>query len=157
MWHRKCVLHECNSSVRQLFSHIWAIYRFHHKVRFCAVPVSSPPPPQVFYRLFLFCFWLCISACDLTANIILFQARKFIVLETQNKYVYCKHLDLASRDSIRSFVKKFKECELTQLSFYHLLTFALCLMGSNWEFDWFDWMRLKSWLASLFTGKFIGI
>lgn len=31
------------------------------------------------------------------------EARKEIALETQNKFVYCKHLDLASLASVRNF------------------------------------------------------
>lgn len=37
------------------------------------------------------------------------QARKQIVLDTQNKYVYCRQCDLASQESIREFVKLFKK------------------------------------------------
>ncbi|KRF80051.1 retinol dehydrogenase 13 isoform X1 [Drosophila virilis] len=36
------------------------------------------------------------------------QAREEIVLETKNKYVYCRECDLASMDSIRNFVATFK-------------------------------------------------
>ncbi|XP_062133064.1 retinol dehydrogenase 13-like [Drosophila sulfurigaster albostrigata] len=36
------------------------------------------------------------------------EARQEIVLETQNKYVYCRQCDLASMDSIRNFVAAFK-------------------------------------------------
>lgn len=35
--------------------------------------------------------------------------RKEIVLETKNKYVYCRKCDLASQSSIREFVKTFKK------------------------------------------------
>ncbi|XP_012536020.1 retinol dehydrogenase 13 isoform X2 [Monomorium pharaonis] len=35
--------------------------------------------------------------------------RRNIVLETKNKYVYCRKCDLASQDSIRTFVKQFKK------------------------------------------------
>ncbi|XP_051159561.1 retinol dehydrogenase 13-like [Leptopilina boulardi] len=35
--------------------------------------------------------------------------RKEIVLETMNKYIYCRQCDLASQESIRKFVKNFKE------------------------------------------------
>jgi retinol dehydrogenase 13 len=34
------------------------------------------------------------------------EARKEIVLETRNKHVYCRQLDLASLDSIKQFAKK---------------------------------------------------
>lgn len=33
-------------------------------------------------------------------------AREEIVLETKNKYIYCRQCDLASLDSIRSFVAR---------------------------------------------------
>ncbi|KAK7869614.1 hypothetical protein R5R35_009988 [Gryllus longicercus] len=36
-------------------------------------------------------------------------ARKDIVLKTKNKYVYCRHLDLASQDCIRRFVEQFNK------------------------------------------------
>lgn len=36
------------------------------------------------------------------------EARKSIILETKNKNVYCRELDLASLQSIRNFVKHFK-------------------------------------------------
>ncbi|CAH1163561.1 unnamed protein product [Phaedon cochleariae] len=36
------------------------------------------------------------------------SAREEIVLDTKNKYVYCRKCDLASLESIREFVKKFK-------------------------------------------------
>ncbi|KAJ8962518.1 hypothetical protein NQ318_000909 [Aromia moschata] len=36
------------------------------------------------------------------------QAREEIVLDTKNKYVYCRECDLASLQSIRDFVKTFK-------------------------------------------------
>ena len=36
-------------------------------------------------------------------------ARRDIVLDTKNKYVYCRKCDLASQESIRSFVKQFKK------------------------------------------------
>ena len=36
------------------------------------------------------------------------EARKSIILETKNKHVYCRELDLASLQSIRNFVKHFK-------------------------------------------------
>lgn len=37
------------------------------------------------------------------------QTRKEIVLETKNKFVYCRLCDLASQSSIREFVKAFNE------------------------------------------------
>lgn len=37
-----------------------------------------------------------------------FQAREEIVLDTKNKYIYCRQCDLASLQSIRDFVKVFK-------------------------------------------------
>ncbi|XP_017762026.1 PREDICTED: retinol dehydrogenase 13-like isoform X2 [Eufriesea mexicana] len=37
------------------------------------------------------------------------NARTEIVLESMNKYVYCRKCDLASQTSIRNFVKQFKE------------------------------------------------
>ncbi|KAK9508680.1 hypothetical protein O3M35_006179 [Rhynocoris fuscipes] len=37
------------------------------------------------------------------------QAREEIVLETKNKYVYCRMCDLSSQDSIRKFVDEFKK------------------------------------------------
>lgn len=37
------------------------------------------------------------------------SSRKDIVLKTQNKYVYCRHLDLASQKSIRDFVERFNK------------------------------------------------
>lgn len=40
-----------------------------------------------------------------------FQARKEIVLDSKNKYVYCRKCDLASLQSIRDFVQNFKEKE----------------------------------------------
>ena len=39
------------------------------------------------------------------------EARKEIVLATNNKYVYCKPCDLASQKSIKAFVNSFKEQE----------------------------------------------
>ncbi|XP_030388358.1 retinol dehydrogenase 12-like isoform X2 [Scaptodrosophila lebanonensis] len=36
------------------------------------------------------------------------EAREEIVLETKNKYVYCRECDLASLDSVRKFVASFK-------------------------------------------------
>ncbi|XP_043218088.1 retinol dehydrogenase 13-like isoform X2 [Amphibalanus amphitrite] len=39
------------------------------------------------------------------------EARKFIVLETSNKYVYCRHCDLASQESIRKFAEVFNKTE----------------------------------------------
>lgn len=39
------------------------------------------------------------------------QARKEIVLQTENKYVYCRECNLASLESIRKFVKRFKKEE----------------------------------------------
>ncbi|XP_011339708.1 retinol dehydrogenase 13 isoform X2 [Ooceraea biroi] len=36
------------------------------------------------------------------------QARRHIVLDTKNKYVYCRECDLASQESIRKFVEQFK-------------------------------------------------
>lgn len=36
------------------------------------------------------------------------ETRKSIILETRNKKVYCRELDLASFQSIKNFVKKFK-------------------------------------------------
>ncbi|XP_044746872.1 retinol dehydrogenase 13-like isoform X2 [Coccinella septempunctata] len=38
-------------------------------------------------------------------------AREEIVLETKNKYVYCRKCDLASMDSIKKFVEQFKKEE----------------------------------------------
>ncbi|XP_056641133.1 retinol dehydrogenase 13-like [Diorhabda sublineata] len=38
-------------------------------------------------------------------------ARKEIVLDTKNKYVYCRQCDLASLDSVRKFVETFKSKE----------------------------------------------
>ncbi|XP_043485265.1 retinol dehydrogenase 13-like [Leptopilina heterotoma] len=35
--------------------------------------------------------------------------RQEIALETLNKYIYCRHCDLASQESIRKFVKRFKK------------------------------------------------
>lgn len=37
-----------------------------------------------------------------------FQTREEIVLNTKNKYVYCRKCDLASLQSIRDFIKTFK-------------------------------------------------
>lgn len=37
------------------------------------------------------------------------QARQDIVLETRNKYIYCRKCDLASQESIRKFVEQFKK------------------------------------------------
>ncbi|XP_063231591.1 retinol dehydrogenase 13-like isoform X2 [Bacillus rossius redtenbacheri] len=37
------------------------------------------------------------------------KAREEIVFETLNKYVYCRHCDLASQKSIRTFVKQFEK------------------------------------------------
>lgn len=37
------------------------------------------------------------------------KARKEIVIDTKNKYVYCRECDLSSQESIRKFVKRFKE------------------------------------------------
>jgi len=39
------------------------------------------------------------------------DVRKEIVLETANKYVYCRKCDLASQDSIRTFAAKFNHGE----------------------------------------------
>lgn len=39
------------------------------------------------------------------------EERKNIVLDTRNKYVYCRKCDLESMESIREFVTKFKEQE----------------------------------------------
>ncbi|CAH2094885.1 unnamed protein product [Euphydryas editha] len=39
------------------------------------------------------------------------EVRREIVLETHNKYVYCRPCNLASADSIRSFVERFKSEE----------------------------------------------
>jgi retinol dehydrogenase 13 len=36
------------------------------------------------------------------------EARKSIILETKNRNVYCRELDLASFQSIKNFVKHFK-------------------------------------------------
>ncbi|XP_070163221.1 retinol dehydrogenase 13 isoform X2 [Polyergus mexicanus] len=36
------------------------------------------------------------------------KARQDIVLETKNKYIYCRKCDLASQESIRKFVEQFK-------------------------------------------------
>lgn len=36
------------------------------------------------------------------------EARKEIMLESKNKNVYCRELDLASFESIKNFVKRFK-------------------------------------------------
>ncbi|XP_076749539.1 retinol dehydrogenase 13 [Xylocopa sonorina] len=36
-------------------------------------------------------------------------ARREIVIETQNKYIYCRKCDLASQESIRAFVDQFKK------------------------------------------------
>lgn len=36
------------------------------------------------------------------------ETRKSILLESKNKKVYCRELDLASCQSIRNFVKRFK-------------------------------------------------
>lgn len=36
------------------------------------------------------------------------EARKFIILETKNRNVFCRQLDLSSFDSIKNFVKHFK-------------------------------------------------
>ncbi|XP_034654727.1 retinol dehydrogenase 12 isoform X1 [Drosophila subobscura] len=41
------------------------------------------------------------------------EAREEIVLETKNKYVYCRECDLASLDSIRNFVAAFKREQKT--------------------------------------------
>lgn len=35
--------------------------------------------------------------------------RKEIAIEAKNKYIYCRHCDLASQESIRKFVKRFKK------------------------------------------------
>lgn len=43
------------------------------------------------------------------------QARKDIIYDTKNKYVYCRRCDLASQESIRQFVERFKQ-EHTQLN-----------------------------------------
>lgn len=39
------------------------------------------------------------------------QAREEIVLDTKNKYVYCRPCDLASLESIKNFAKTFKAAE----------------------------------------------
>ncbi|XP_037087024.1 retinol dehydrogenase 13-like [Pollicipes pollicipes] len=39
------------------------------------------------------------------------ETRKFIVLETSNRYVYCKHCDLASQASVRKFADVFNKTE----------------------------------------------
>lgn len=38
-----------------------------------------------------------------------FQAREEIVMESRNKFVYCRPCDLASLQSVRDFVKHFKQ------------------------------------------------
>nr|XP_031831551.1 retinol dehydrogenase 13-like [Nomia melanderi] len=45
------------------------------------------------------------------------EARSEIVLQTQNKYIYCRQCDLASQESIRHFVNQFK----TEHSKLHIL------------------------------------
>lgn len=35
--------------------------------------------------------------------------RREIVVQSRNKYVYCRKCDLASQESIRKFVKQFKK------------------------------------------------
>ena len=37
------------------------------------------------------------------------SVRKEIVMESSNKYVYCRQCDLASMESIRQFAKRFNE------------------------------------------------
>ena len=39
------------------------------------------------------------------------EQRREIVLESQNKYVYCRKCDLSSFESVRNFVKQFSEKE----------------------------------------------
>lgn len=52
--------------------------------------------------------WSFVSWFQRRIIIISFQAREEIVLDTKNKYVYCRPCDLASLQSIREFVKIFK-------------------------------------------------
>lgn len=51
------------------------------------------------------------------------EARKLIILESKNKNVYCRELDLASFQSIKNFVKHFKaeQVSLTIIRFLHIL------------------------------------
>lgn len=44
------------------------------------------------------------------------EARKSIILESKNKNVFCRELDLASFESIKNFVKRFK-AEQVRLKF----------------------------------------
>ena len=37
------------------------------------------------------------------------ESRKEIVLASSNKYVYCRHCDLSSMESIRQFVERFNK------------------------------------------------
>lgn len=46
------------------------------------------------------------------------KAREDIVLQTQNKYVYCRTCDLASQSSIRNFAERFKKGKYIKLWFH---------------------------------------
>lgn len=46
---------------------------------------------------------------NLQISFLFFQARRDIVIESKNKFVYCRECDLASQASIRDFVKQFKQ------------------------------------------------
>lgn len=43
------------------------------------------------------------------------EVRKELVVETENKFIYCRQCDLASQDSIRKFAERFNAGNLTLL------------------------------------------
>lgn len=63
------------------------------------------------------------------------QTRQEIVVESKNKYVYCRHCDLASYKSIHQFVNQFKKgkrncnCVLTNILVYtqNFYNFKYCI------------------------------
>jgi len=56
---------------------------------------------------------------------LIFQARQDIVLQTKNRYVYCRTCDLASQKSITQFVERFKSGKLLFV-FAHMLYKLFC-------------------------------
>ena len=54
------------------------------------------------------------------------EVRQTIVLETANKYVYCRKCDLASQDSIRKFAEKFNSGNYTEQNKSIDLNQSLC-------------------------------
>lgn len=59
-----------------------------------------------------------------------FQARKEIVLRSQNKFIYCRKCDLASQESIKEFVDQFKKGK--HIILLHKLA---CENSSSFDFE----------------------